>query len=350
MIYYLATILMGSLAGQPETIAPADRDPWLWPFASNSIWNMPIGSNAMYVPAGLTIAPHIGLDEEYMIVTKSTDPVRPIYAPSGWQTRWPGNKDQKVGEMHVPDALIIADAKQGSTPNSCSAFLQPDGKTVKQLEPTCRVEPGAQIVGYPREDVNLVGAGIVGTHWGSGLSTIGGSIRKGELIGSEPIRHAIKLNVWGKQLYYGQDRKGFRWPADRADSAAQSNYKGTNPRLVMGSLLALRPNLTPTQLGIKSSVGMKLFHVFQDYGAYISDDSGWDHYDLCAEVGVKEQTLQSTGINIVFTDNDYYHDMMTIISQLSIVENNSDKSIGGGGLPRKPLAPAPLPRSRFAEP
>ena len=308
---------------------------------------MPIGSEAQYIPAGLTTAPHVGLDEEWMVTTKATDPVRPIFAPSGWQTRWPGSQGQKLGEMRVPDSLVVPDARQGYTPNACSAFLQPDGITVKQLEPTCRVETGGPIVGYPRADESLLGPGTFGTHWGSGLSSIGGSIRRGELIGPEPIRHAIKLNVWGKQLYYGPDRKGFRWPADRADSAAAVSYKGANPRLVMGALLALRPDVTAKDLGIKSAIGFKLFHALQDYGAYVSDDSGWDHYDLCAEIGVKEETMQKAGVNLLFTDNDYYHDLMGMITRLSIVDNNSEAKIGGGGTPRRPLAPPLLPKSRF---
>ena len=251
--------------------------------------------------------------------------------------------------MRVPDNLVISDARQGYTPNACSVFLQPDGLSVKQLEPTCRAERGAQIIGYPREDVSLIGPGILGSHWGSGLSSIGGSIRIGELVGAEPIHHALKLTVWGQQLYFGVDRKGFRWPADRADGYAQTNYKGTNPLLVMGSLLALQPGLTPAALGIKSSIGLKLFHAFQDYGAYISDDSGWDHYDLCAEIGVKEQALEVAKINLTFTDNDYYHDLMAMITHLSIVDNNGESSVGGGGTPRRPLAPPLMSRSRFVD-
>jgi hypothetical protein len=338
---FLMLAISVTAGAQPQT----SRDPWLWPFASTSIWNMPIGSGAKYVPAGLKAAPHIGLDEEWMIITKASDPIQPIYAPSSWQTRWPGNQSQKLGEMRVPDSLIIEDARQGYTPNACSAFLQPDGRTVKQLEPTCRVVAGAQIIGYIREDQDLFGPGILGSHWGSGLSTIGGSIRLGELIGPAPIRHAIKLNVWGDQLYYGPDRKGFRWPADRSDASAPTSYKGKNPKLVMGTLLALSPDLTPEKLGVKSPLGMKLFRAFQDYGAYISDDSGWDHYDLCAEVGVKEQTKKVLGVGLAFEENDYLRDLMAIITKLSIVDNNDEKNIGGGGTPRRVLAPPIKPRA-----
>ncbi len=36
--------------------AQETRDPLTWPFAANSIWNMPIGTGAQYVYAGLNTA------------------------------------------------------------------------------------------------------------------------------------------------------------------------------------------------------------------------------------------------------------------------------------------------------
>ena len=318
------------------------RDPWMWPFAVDSIWNSPIGSKARYLPAGLREAPHVGLDVEYLIVTKATDPVEAVFPPSGWNKRWPGDTTKRLGELHVPASLVIPDAKEGSTPNACTAFLMPDGRTVKQLEPACRMAEGGHIVGWLREDQDLYGPGIYGTHYGSGLSTLGGSIRKGELLGNRPIRHAIKLNVWGDQLYYGSEVKGFRWPADRSDSYAPNGYHGKNPSLVMGTLLALRPDVTPDSLGVRSDIGKKLFNALQDYGAYISDDSGWDDYDLCAEVGVQEEVQQKFGTTIGFNNGSYRDELMAMIIHLAIVDNNLAASIGGGGTPRRPLAPALL--------
>jgi hypothetical protein len=210
---------------------------------------------------------------------------------------------------------------------------------VKQLEPTCRVEKGKQIVGYPQKGQDIFGAGILGTHWGSGLSTLGGSIRKGELTSQFPIRHAIKLNIWAKQMYYGQDRKGFRWPAVVSDSYAKGTYLGKNRRLVMGSLVALSPTLTPGALGIKTVVGRKIFYALQDYGAYLTDDSAWDAVDFCVEKGVDEEVKARYGHELEGDSGDYYEDVMKMIPRLAVIDNNGPNSIGGGGKPRKPLAP-----------
>jgi hypothetical protein len=331
----LAAISIFLAAGLAET-----RDPWFWPFASDSIWNTPIGSGAVYEPAGFKRSGYIGVDQEWFFKLKKSDPIRQIKSPSDWGKRWPG--DKVLGSMPVPDDLIIPDANPPHTPNACATFLMPDGRSVKQLEPTCRVEKGAQIVGWVHgEDQDLYGPGIKGTHWGSGLSAIGGSIRLGELTGPKPIRHALKLNIWGKNyLYYGEKVKGFRWPADRCDSGADKSYGGKNPKLVMGALLALAPKLSAEKLGVTTPIGRKLFAALQDYGAYVSDDSGWDAYDLCAEVGVIEEVKAKAGLELSSSNGPLFEDMQKIITALAIVDNNSPTTIGGSGRRRRPSAPA----------
>jgi len=293
----------------------------------------------MYVPAGLTPSRYIGVDRELLYKLKSIDPLRQIFAPSSWNKRWPGDRSKPLGTMPVPDDLIIPDAHPPETPNACTALLAADGKTLYQLEPACRLDRGGPIVGYPRETQDLFGPGIKGTHWGSGFSTLGGSLRLGELTSLEPIRHAIKINIWGQRLFYSDSVKGFRWPADRCDDGASKLYQGKNPRLVMGTLLALRPDLTPSQIGIQTSVGKKLFAVLQDFGAYVSDDSGWDDYDLCAEAGVEEEVRDKTGLALSSNSGKFFEDMMQLVTHLSIVDNNEPTSIGGGGNRRRPPAP-----------
>ena len=50
---------------------------------------------------------------------------------------------------------------------------------------------------------SIFGDGIGGAHGGSGLSSIGGSIRLGELLpGAPPIPHALKIEL-GNWWYYG---------------------------------------------------------------------------------------------------------------------------------------------------
>lgn len=314
------------------------RDKWLWPFASTSPWNMPIGSNARYSPANLEKAPWVSADVEYLYKSKAEDPVRSVYVPGTWGPgRCTGTMPQ--GTLQIADNIIVPDATEYKTPNNPAAFLMPDGKTLVQLNPLTRCTSGGNVYGW-RSEENIYGDGLRGGHGGSGLSSIGGSIRLGELTGTRAIRHALKINLWAnKYLYYSSSNPGYRWPADRADSYAAQNYKGTNPKLVMGSLLAIAPNVTETSLGLQTPAGRKIFHALQNYGGYVVDDSAGGSYDLSMEKGVLEEFRATYGYEFYGTSGAFYEDFMKIIKKLHTVDNNGPNSVGGGGTPRLSLAP-----------
>ncbi len=300
---------------------------------------MPVGDGAEYLDAGLPAPRAIGCDIEWHLRTEPGDPVVAVYAPSDWEQRWPG--DRRLGELRIPADLIIPDAAPPHTPNACAVFLMPDGRTIRQIEPACRPEIAPRIVGWLHpEDQDLFGPGIKGSHYGSGLSALGGSIRKGELLAEGPIRHTLKINIWGKHLYYGHDVPGYRWPADRCDSYAEQRYLGDNPGLVMGTLLALPPTITSAELNVQTEVGLKIFHALQDYGAYVSDDSAWDAADLCVERGVPEEVLDRFGYALTGYEGPFVDEMKRMITVLMIVDNNREDNLAGGGVPRQPLAPA----------
>ena len=324
------------------------RDPFYWPFAATSIWNMPIGSDAKLKKAYFEAERVVTTDTEYVIQVKESDPEVELYTPNSFKNRWPGNR--LLGTMKVPYDFILADAEGNNSPNNCATFIQPDGRSLIQLEPCCRVEKGKQIVGHKcKFDIDIYGAGIQGTHYGSGLSAFGGSLRLGELTSDQPIRHALKLNVYAnKYIYFDKStQKGYVWPADRHDSYANKAedkraYGGTMSELRMGSLLTIPKNITAESLGIRTEIGKKIFYAVQNYGCYIVDDFATDGYAWSAESGVAEEVQAKYGINLRATrnqNNDYYKDSMAIFQNLYVVTNNSPTTIGGGGTPCQPLAP-----------
>ena len=88
------------------------------------------------------------------------------------------------------------------------------------------------------------GKGTGGAHGGSGLSSLGGSIRLGELLpGSPPINHALKIEL-ANWWYYGekqlqpktidnQGRSQYLWPATGSNAGfnpetgkSNGNYVG----------------------------------------------------------------------------------------------------------------------------
>ena len=63
------------------------RDRILQPFASSSVWNMPIGSEAQYQHASLFVQSQpkeFHNDQDLFIVTKESDPLTPWYNQGGW--------------------------------------------------------------------------------------------------------------------------------------------------------------------------------------------------------------------------------------------------------------------------
>ncbi|MBD2778469.1 hypothetical protein [Iningainema tapete] len=325
------------------------RDKFLWPFASTSIWNMPIGSEADYIPANIQKARHACADPEYFFKLTGDNPLREVYAPGAWgEGRCTGTHSMGIS-LPIPDNLIVPDATNEpfSTPNNASAFLLPDGRNLVQLSPLARCKHGDSIYGFrysspaePDGMIDIYGAGIGGAHFGSRLSSIGGSIRKGELTGNLPIRHALKVVLWGeKYLYYSKSIPGFRWPATGADNNAANQYFGENPALVQGTLLAIPPNITETRLELQTPAGKKLFHALQDYGAYVVDDAGWDCHYFALEKEAIEEFRDTYGYDFEQTRGEFYEDFMKLFQALYIVNNNEPNSIGGGGTLRAPLAP-----------
>lgn len=329
---------------------PTTRDKWLWPFSADSIWNLPIGSDAQYSPANLPPAALSSVDDDLLFKIPAGSPLRPLYNPGSWTKRCSGTTTYENLSILIPDDLIVPDAinlpLKYYTPNNAAALLQPDGKTIVQLEPMARCVKGGPVYGYhwPKKDLDLYSKGIAGGHLGSGLSSIGGTIRKGELTGRAPIRHALKLELWENYLNYDptSPTPGYRWPADRADNSASSIYKGKNPQIVMGTLLAIPPNVTEAMLGLTTRPGKKLFHALQDYGGYQVDITGRDNYAIAVEQGVEYEFQATYGYKFsagVHSKNPFYKDFMKLFQALNIVTNNSPNSVGGGGTRRAPLAP-----------
>ena len=318
------------------------RNPLLQPFASTSIWNTPIGTDTNYVPANIQPA-SLSVDVDHFYVLNDTDPTQDVFRIGSWRNRSSGQQDLGI-DLPLPDGLILPDSNTLETPNNSSAFLLPDGETLVQFNAATRDRFGGKAYGVPFPDASLGGDGIEGGHGGSGLSSIGGTLRLGELTEVEPIQHALKINLWARQyLSYTSGNEGglgYRWPAVKADSyASPTTYGGTVPELMMGSLLAIPPGVTLDSLNLQTNPGRKLFRALQDYGAYIADDTAGDTHALTVESGVRQEFEHHYGYDFVGSNGPFVEDMMTLFEALHVVDNNTSNQIGGSGVSRQPLAP-----------
>jgi hypothetical protein len=290
----LAVVLIGSVAAAIIGSDTNDEPTWDRPFAATSIWYRKVPNDADLVDAELPEAENILLDRVLLRRLRADDPDRPVLQPGSWTHRCSGTEETGTS-VPIPDDWIVSDAKRRDdggfdTPNNVAAFLLPDGRTIEYLNGVARCQKGGPLFAYrtgeKRFDTGTLGAdGRLGSHGGSRLSPLGGAIRPGELSGNGAVDHTLDLLVWARHLHFGGSRdQAFRWPAESADSyASASTYQGTNPALRMGSLLALPRSVSPRSLGIETDVGEKLFRAMQDYGGYVTDDSGWDAYMLSVD-------------------------------------------------------------------
>lgn len=328
--------------------AQAQRDPYKWPFAQNSIWNLPIHENAVYVDAKIGVPAQAGLlnDEDYLVLTPSA-PSTQIYTNyAGWDRN--KNRCPQEGPLlfnaPIPGNFVINQSNWlGDTPNAGLAVLMPDGVTIKQTQPFARCNAGSYGTSqYVFGDVNIYEDGIEGAHGGSHMSAIGGTIRLGELVPGGTIRHAIKINLYAaKYLYYDEATGGKRWPAPQADGYAPSVY-GTlgNPEYEcrMGALLALKSDLDLNSLNFETGSNgpaMILAKAFQDYGAYIVDDTYWDVVAIPTEFSpegrVNDEFYDAWGYHFeTGTNTPFGRDMAKIITRLHVITNNTASTTGGG--------------------
>ena len=334
------------------------RSPLIWPFAQNSIWNMPIGSKAVYVPAKIEKSTQAGMtnDEDYIVMTPD-EPLVDIYENyAGWDKN--KSRCEIQGKLlfsaPIPKSFIVSPTTwDGLTPNAGLAVLMSDKKTIRQTQPFAFCDPTKGATSqYVFADQDIYGQGIIGGHGGSGLSNIGGALRLGELTPtSGAIRQAMKVNLFGrKNIYYDSKTNGFRWPAVQADGYAADNYyKDRTLAIVkacrMGALLALPAKMNLDSLGFETQPALILAEAFQNYGAYIVDDTGWNVYAIITEWSPKGRFADEFKKNWGFSfsqsskSSPWCRDMDRIFLNLHVVDNNNSTSIGGGGTPRLPLAP-----------
>ena len=210
---------------------------------------------------------------------------------------------------------------------------------------------------------NVFGDGALGAHGGSGLSGIGGTIRLGELTRSEPITHALKLELQ-HQWYFGMHplqpstefnggRQQYVWPATGSDScssgAPHGCYSGTMPSLAPGALLAL-PSANASALHMRTPIGAKIKQALTDYGGYLVDDTGdGNSAAICMEADVNLELRQTYGYTMTYPHGvvankslpgyALYVDLLAIFQMLHVVVNNGPSTPGGGGTPRRPPKP-----------
>ena len=159
-----------------------------------------------------------------------------------------------------------------------------------------------------------------------GGSGIGGLIRRGELANGIPARPGGRGATWRDE----QERPGgnpFVWPANAADAGYATTY-ATSGNVYMGSLLAIPPAVDIAAIGLGTSgPGYQIARALQDYGAYVVDATSDNMNFYIEPAAASEIPPAIDGL------------VSTAIQYVQVVTNNGPSTVGGGGTPRRPLAP-----------
>ena len=117
--------------------------------------------------------------------------------------------------------------------NNAAAILQPDNVTPLQMQPLYPCANQSALFAFDwclHQNVSILGDGAYGCHGSSHLSSIGGSIRIGELVNNASdyatMRHSLQLELFVNTYYYGgYDAPCYQWPAMGCDAYHHDNSR-----------------------------------------------------------------------------------------------------------------------------
>jgi hypothetical protein len=319
-------VLLGT--GCAHGTGPADptrptRDPALWPFASDSPWNTPLGDGARHAQIrspGFDPAAGARINTRQwshpVFIAQADDP--PVALHLRGQSR--PMRVQRVPSQAQPDPMA----------DGTLLLIDVPRRSVVELWRAERIGPDRIVAGAIVVNA-LTGPGLDSAWHGvraSGSSALGGLIRQGEL--ERGIGHVLALAVPPQALNrLGPQGNAWVWPAASADDGDGRRY-GTAGNLHLGSLLALPPELVLDTLGLHPGPETVLARALQDFGACLTD------------------TVRAGG-PVAFQGEPAVHDsaarirpeaLRTLVARLQVVVNHTPRSVGGGGRRRAPPAPA----------
>lgn len=317
------------------------------PFQSTSPWNTAIGSNAVFGSntsatyndqikgAGLVNHPTYTIS---IIQAQLTDPIVTLTSKGDTGTSY-----QKVSPLYIPDAPPIEAIQQGSTGDTWTSIVQPDGHTNQEISGTVAQTSTFAATGASNwtskhaRISDVKGDGITTGTRASNTSNIGGVIRLYDMA-QGAIRHAVALSYGGNQLGYqgggavpgATKSQQFVWPASNVDQDWLTSYTGN---IRIGTLFAIPPGVDVTKIndanGVPiTGVNLMLARAFQDYGGYVAARGPDSSARLYGEYLLT--SAQCKALTVAFN---------LLRPQLREVMNNSPTSVGGGGTPRQPPLP-----------
>lgn len=343
----------------------------LWPGASNSAFNTPIGTSATLSAAGITfiesgtyaggVATRLRGERERIFMDKTAATATVKFNCYGWGgvsgCTEPDRTHASTGSTYsgapwfadftVPMLLSYTVADDGN--NNSAAWITADGANVDNAQPLCHSTAGGDVtcqVKSPR--TSLRGTDMGGSHYGSGLSALHGTIRYGEITnainnGLKYLSHGLKCVIDAHRFYYYAHSPGYTYIATQRDGyASPTTYAGVNANLVPGALLTLQSGFNTSVGGgnVTTAVGSILAETIKRFGIIPIDDTTWNAVMISVEdgpAGSVHTELSGLGYTLDYDPpslagaNAFYKDIKAIFEGLYIVTNATTGALGGGG-------------------
>jgi len=311
------------------------------PFESDSIWNTPIASGAEFRALALDIADfpafypeniiyHIGNGTSHGVKTKSPGD-HPFY--SSWDY---GDDGAIYGGIvttwKLPSGLFI----KKRVSNGIIVYYDESTKNFQEGSLFENCGNGPAVAWQPTVWFSPNSDGLhSGEQLGSRITAVGGTIRNGELLGSEPIPHMLKIAM---DNYTFED---YQWPATASDGNGKKGSFPCGQWLKTGAILAIPPWISEVSLSFETEPGKKIFNALRTYGGIIVDTGSshhkpantWRSWMLGMEHDIYhnnlvEEDLDSLGISSS-GDTRYYdknvpfkRDLNKIFENLHAIANN----------------------------
>jgi hypothetical protein len=303
------------------------RDPSQTPFASNSIFNLPLGSGAQWTYNAQLANTNVvvntsGNYNEPIYTSTASDPLVTVYNNGSAQGAAP-----ETYQVHIPvgaepsqptpgDNIITIDDTSTHTWYSFGEFS------------------------YTSATTAVAGQGSAESDYGSGLAFDNsnqdegvGTLRESDLRAGT-IDHMLRINLPDDMLLSVSSNSSQlaanAWPQTAEDGFGPSAYTGTVPYGVTMGIPAA--SVEPSDVKANAGANM-LWQALRDHGAMIRDSGGSGN-------DVTFQTDQNVNPNdpLIQGMQQYGSEIM---AQVEILANQGPNSINGGGTPIVPLDPPP---------
>lgn len=304
------------------------RDPAQTPFASDSVFNLPLGSgaqwqhNAQLASAGVVIDT-VGNWNENIYTSAATDPVVTVRVsgasggPKGiYRLHIPGNAQPSAPPLEKGgDSVLTVDDLATHTWWSFGEFQW--------------TGPTSAVAGQGSHEPDCgSGIGFDNSNWDQGA----GTLRESDLRAGV-IAHLLRVEVpWDMLKSYGSnptDMAPYAWPQTQEDGNGPKAYTGT---IYYGVTIGIPVNARePSDVASNRGANM-LWKALQQHGAMVRDSTG----------GTRNLVFQADQ-NVAPNDplvrgmERYGHE---ILSYAKILINQGPNSVNGGGTPVVPLDPA----------